>query len=62
MVAEYAARAKEIDARPIKKVAEAKGRKRQRAVRKMDRARKRAENVVDNPDLSTNEKAREMKK
>jgi len=61
-VAIYKKRQREMNARPIKKVAEAKARKRQRASARMEKAKSRAQSVVDNPDLEHGEKMREMKK
>jgi len=58
----YKKRQKDINARPIKKVIEAKGRKRRRALKKVEQARKRAEAVVENADMSEHEKANEMRR
>jgi len=58
----YKQRQKDINARPIKKVLEAKGRKRRRALKKVEQARKRAEAVVENAEMSEVEKAREFRK
>lgn len=60
--AEYRNRLKEVDARPIKKVAEAKARKKKRMLKRMEKAKKKAENVLEKNDVSTLEKARELKK
>jgi len=58
----YKSRMKDINARPIKKVLEAKGRKRRRALKKLEQARKRADAVVENADMTEHEKAQEMRK
>ncbi|XP_075698422.1 pre-rRNA 2'-O-ribose RNA methyltransferase FTSJ3 [Rhinoderma darwinii] len=58
---EYRRRQKELNARPIKKVAEAKARKRRRMLKKMEQAKKRAETVVDTVDISEREKAAQLR-
>uniref|UniRef100_A0A915IM18 Ribosomal RNA methyltransferase SPB1-like C-terminal domain-containing protein n=1 Tax=Romanomermis culicivorax TaxID=13658 RepID=A0A915IM18_ROMCU len=58
----YKLRMKEIDARPIKKVAEAKARKKKRAVRRAEKAKKRAEAVIENSDMTEGQKAQEVRK
>ena len=62
MVKEYKQQLKEINAQPIKKVAEAKARKKKKALRKLERARKRAENITNAPDMSNKEKAEHIKR
>ncbi|XP_022096346.1 pre-rRNA processing protein FTSJ3-like [Acanthaster planci] len=61
MVAEYRARLKDINARPIKKIAEAKARKRQRSLKKMEKLRKKAEAINDTVDISEKEKLNQIK-
>ena len=65
MVQEYHSKLREINARPIKKVAEAKARKKRRMVKKMERARKKAtaitEGVRADDDVSSHEKAQQLK-
>lgn len=61
-LAEYRARERQLDARPIKKVAEAKARKRKRMTGKLEKARRTAQTLADNPDLSAATKAKEMNK
>lgn len=53
---------KAIDARPIKKVAEAKARKRKRMVAKLAQARQKAEAVANQEDMPMNAKMREIEK
>ena len=59
-VAALRARQRALDARPIKKIAEAKGRKKLKAVQKLEKAMKKAEGVNATEDLSEREKARQI--
>ncbi|KAG7488092.1 hypothetical protein MATL_G00030780 [Megalops atlanticus] len=61
MVEEYKQRWKEINARPIKRVAEAKARKKRRMLKKMEQAKKKAEAVVNTVDISEREKMAQLK-
>ncbi|XP_037104740.1 pre-rRNA 2'-O-ribose RNA methyltransferase FTSJ3 [Syngnathus acus] len=61
MVEEYKQKWKEINARPIKKVAEAKARKKRRMLKKMEQAKKKAEAVVNTVDISEREKMAQLK-
>nr|CDJ86695.1 Ribosomal RNA methyltransferase RrmJ FtsJ and Spb1 domain containing protein [Haemonchus contortus] len=61
-VEEYRKRLRELNARPCKKVAEAKERKRRKALRRLEAAKKKAEGVLENENLEHSEKVREMKK
>ena len=51
-----------LASRPIKKVAEAHARKRKRAMQKMKTAKKKAESIVNAPDLNIAEKKRAINK
>jgi AdoMet-dependent rRNA methyltransferase SPB1 len=51
-----------LDARPIKKVAEAKARKKFRAAQRLERALKKAEGVTQTDELTEREKARQVEK
>lgn len=61
MVDEYKQRLKEINAKPIKKIVEAKARKKRRAIKRIEKAKKRAEKVTEHPDMSIPEKADQLK-
>lgn len=55
-------RQRALDARPIKKVAEAKGRKKLRATQRLEKAMKKAEGVNETSDMSEREKAKQIEK
>ncbi|XP_018528720.1 pre-rRNA 2'-O-ribose RNA methyltransferase FTSJ3 [Lates calcarifer] len=61
MVEEYKEKWREINARPIKRVAEAKARKKRRMLKKMEQAKKKAEAVVNTVDISEREKMAQLK-
>lgn len=61
LVNEYKERMKEINARPIKKVAEAKARKKRKAAKRLERARKKAEAITENLDMTDREKMAHIK-
>ncbi|TFY80478.1 hypothetical protein EWM64_g3534 [Hericium alpestre] len=56
------AKQRALDARPIKKVAEAKGRKKLRAAQRLEKAMKKAEGVTQTDDMTEREKARQVEK
>uniref|UniRef100_A0A915Q1P8 Putative rRNA methyltransferase n=1 Tax=Setaria digitata TaxID=48799 RepID=A0A915Q1P8_9BILA len=58
----YKNRMREINARTIKKVAEAKARKKKRRDRKLQASRKRAEGIIESENMEQAEKAREIRK
>lgn len=51
-----------LDARPIKKVAEAKARKKFKAAQRLEKARKKADGVMETDDMGEGEKARTVGK
>ncbi|KAJ9110007.1 hypothetical protein QFC20_003081 [Naganishia adeliensis] len=56
------AKQRALDARPIKKVAEAKARKKFKAHQRLEKAKKKAEGLIDAPDMSEKERANQMLK
>lgn len=61
MMKEYSDKLRALNSKPIKKVMEAKARKKKRAIRRLEKARTKAEAVTDNADMSNKEKAEHIK-
>lgn len=62
LMAQYRAKLREINARPIRKVAQAKARKQRRLTKRLEKLRSTAMSLVDTPDMSELAKAKQMKK
>ncbi|XP_006886349.1 PREDICTED: pre-rRNA processing protein FTSJ3 [Elephantulus edwardii] len=60
-VEHYRKRWREINARPIKKVAEAKARKKRRMLKRLEQTKKKAEAVVNTVDISEREKVAQLR-
>ena len=60
-LADYKKKFDEINSRPIKKVVEAQARKKRRMSKKLETARKKAEGVGDNPDMTDKERSSTIK-
>ncbi|XP_063821808.1 pre-rRNA 2'-O-ribose RNA methyltransferase FTSJ3 [Ostrinia nubilalis] len=58
---EYEKKLQDINVRPIKKVIEAKARKKKRMIKKMEKAKKKVEAVMENADMSEREKAQQIR-
>lgn len=62
VVEKYIEKGKEVNVKTIKKVVEAKARRKRRVAKKMDRAKKKAANILENEDIGSREKASEINK
>uniref|UniRef100_A0A1I7RXD8 Putative rRNA methyltransferase n=1 Tax=Bursaphelenchus xylophilus TaxID=6326 RepID=A0A1I7RXD8_BURXY len=61
-IAFYRERSKDLNVRPIKAVVEAKMRKKKRQIRRMERAKKTAEGILENEGMDHSEKVREVRR
>merc|ERR1712083_457582 len=59
---QFRAKLREINARPIRKVTEAKARKKRRLQKRLEKFRSTAMSLADTPDMSEGAKARQMRK
>lgn len=62
LVQEYRKRGEEMNVRSIKKVMEAKARKKKRGTKRLDKVKKKAETILENVDNTNQEKIRLLKK
>ena len=62
MVREFKERLKEINARPIKKIAEAKARKKRKTLKRLEKIKKKVQGVVDTADALDSEKIQQLKR
>ncbi len=61
VVQQYRDRMKEINVRPIKKVVEAKARKKRRTIRRMEKAKKKADTISETMGMSDFDKAQQIR-
>ncbi|XP_016975750.1 pre-rRNA 2'-O-ribose RNA methyltransferase FTSJ3 [Drosophila rhopaloa] len=62
LTAEYQRKLQEVNVRPIKKVMEAKARKQRRSTKRLAKAKKMAEKIMENSDSTNHEKSKQLKK
>merc|ERR1712106_1229469 len=62
VVEKYKEKGKDLNVKTIKKVVEAKARRKRKVAKKMERARKNAETILENEDLGSKEKLLRLKK
>lgn len=62
LLEEYQKKMEELNVRPIKKVMEAKARKKRRALKRFEKAKKKAEAIMESADSSSAEKVRQIRK
>jgi len=61
LVKEYKQRLREIDAKPIKKVMQAKARQKRRAMRKMEKVKKKVDAITSNDDMTQRERINQIR-
>ena len=60
-MSEYTKKLREMNVRPIKKVIEAKARKKKHAIKRLERAKKKMEAIMESVDVSDREKAKQIR-
>lgn len=60
-MSEYTKKLREMNVRPIKKVIEAKARKKKHAIQRLERAKKKMEAIMESVDVSDREKAKQIR-
>tara|TARA_R110002050_G_scaffold101049_2_gene209210 strand:- start:392 stop:1939 length:1548 start_codon:yes stop_codon:yes gene_type:complete len=61
-VNEIKARFMDLNARPIKKIAEAKSRKKMKTMKRMEKLKEKANSIADNPDIADSAKMKELER
>lgn len=62
LLEEYQEKVKDLNVRPIKKVMEAKARKKRRALKRFEKAKKKAEAILESGEVTSGEKMRQIRK
>jgi Spb1 C-terminal domain. len=61
LVSEYTMKLREMNVRPIKKVIEAKARKKKHAIKRLEHAKKKMEAIMESVDVSDREKVKQIR-
>lgn len=60
-MSDYTKKLREMNVRPIKKVIEAKARKKKHAIKRLERAKKKMEAIMESVDVSDRDKAKQIR-